>query len=247
MGNNAFGEESAFNMASRFEVLPIEEQVAENLPNEREEEVIKHLSVESRLRINHSPTVERIMGIYLEKEGKTRMLRQTIGDSGSPYLIEKLAPALYVTDQATYRTWGEGGMGISDHGPSAAASLLISKLVVGAPEFSPEVKRWAQRYLTHSYSGAILTARQFVEVNQEALKSHQFDKVIVPPGPPFYPVPTEEAAERATQSDKKPPRDRAVTAEVIAPKRSETARSHWWLVGLLLAIVLSFFIVKKKA
>lgn len=192
----ALGQESAFNLGQHFRQLPIQERITANLPKGREEDVIKAFielgDNAILLRINHGPTVEKIIGKYLEKEGKWVSTRRAIEDSGSPYLVERLAPALYKGDQLVLRSWGEGE---TDLGQSAAAALLVGKLLMKSPEFPAEVKEWAHRNLAEDSAVSIAVARQFWELNQEALKAQKFEQVVAPKGAPsFAPLPRPAAS-----------------------------------------------------
>ena len=151
LGSSVKADESAANLASHFAGLPLREQTMSNLPAGRETEVldalIKRQAVYSAvlLRLNHGPTVERIVGGFKAREGKAPAGRRTIESSGSPYIIDELAPQLYKTNEVKYRSYGEHDD--SDFGESAQAAEMIGQLIIRAPEFPPGSKEWAKQHL----------------------------------------------------------------------------------------------------
>jgi hypothetical protein len=245
---SATAEESAANLASRFGVLPLEEQIHANLPKGRENEVINSFIemgfVEVLMRVNHLPTIDKIMQNYYETEGKTFCVR-AIADSCSPYLVEKLAPCLYKGDEMEIRGRGELG---PDYGESCTTALLIGKLLMKSPEFSDEVKKWANSWLRARGPYCISAARQFWELNQVALKAQEFDKVTVPVEDltPLPHVPTVAPPNPVTEPilPANPPTQPEVEN---SPPQAATATKYWWIVGILLALIGSFFMLKKKA
>lgn len=247
--NASMGQEDADSLARKFTVLPLEQRVMSNLPQGREPEVIAQLIqrgyIVTLLRINHGPTVEKIIGEYLEKEGKSMPARRDIGDSGSPYLVEKLAPALYKGDQLVLRSWGEGEV---DLGQSAAAALLVGELLMKSPEFPAEVKEWAHRNLAENSAVSIAVARQFWELNQEALKAQRFDQVAPPKGVPKSarsPSPADSSV-HATGAVR--PTKRPLPPTVVSmPPQAVGWTGLWWVIGLLIALIFCFVIIRKKA
>jgi hypothetical protein len=245
--NAAIGEKLAGNLAQEFKMLPIEQRVMANLPKGREEDVINALiergSISTLLRINHVPTVERVINSYLEMEGKSWPLRGQIGDSGSPYLVEKLAPALYKGDEMILRGLGEGG---SDFGQSAAAALLVGQLLMKSPEFPAEVKEWAHRNLQTNSAACIAIARQFWELNEEALKAQKFDQVIAPEGPPsFPPLPRPEASQDPVTAPVPPTKQPLPPAVDPTPSQAVVSSRYWWIVGFVIAGIFCLVMIKK--
>jgi hypothetical protein len=246
--NALMGEEQAGNLATKFMLLPIEQRVMANLPKGREEDVINALiqggNFAPLLRINHGPTVEKIIGKYLEKEGKWVSARRAIEDSGSPYLVEKLAPALYKGDKMIPRLWGEGE---TDLGQSAAAALLVGKLLMKSPEFPAEVKEWANRNLKGNSDVCIAVARQFWELNQEALKAQKFEQVVAPKGAPsFAPLPRSAASPDPVTPQVRPTKRSLPPSVVSTPAQDVGSASYWWVIGLLIALIVCIVIIRKK-
>lgn len=243
----ATGEESAANLASRFAVLPLEEQIHSNLPKGRENEVIKSFIeanfVEVLMRINHVPTIEETMKIYYETEGKSIVVR-SIANSGSPFLVERLAPCLYKEDQSYVRGRGELG---PDFGESCSTALLIGKLLMESPEFSDDVKKWAKRNLSAHGTLTIAIGRQFWELNQETLKAQQFDKVIAPQGSPSLPPLSPQASSSIPVTapvlpSNQPPQ---LAVESSAPQTTSPTK-YWWSVGIFFALIGVVIFIKKK-
>lgn len=245
--NAAIGEKLAGNLAQEFKMLPIEQRVMANLPKGREEDVINALiergSIVTLLRINHGPTVERVIENYLEIEGKSRGFRRQIGDSGSPYLVEKLSPVLYLEDDLIYRRWGEGDR---DFGQSAAAALLVGQLLMKAPEFPAEVKEWAHRNLRMHSAACVAIARQFWELNEEALKAQRFDQVIAPEGPPsFPPLPRPEASPVPVTAPVPPTKQPLPPAVDPTPSQAFVSSRYWWIIGFVIAGIFCLVMIKK--
>ena len=244
----ALGQESAFNLAQHFRQLSIQERITSNLPKGREEEVIEAFiewgDNDILLRINHGPTVEKIVGRYLETEGKLVSARRAIENSGSPNLVERLAPALYKGDEMIPRLWGEGE---TDYGQSAAAALLVGKLLMNSPEFPAEVKVWANRNLKGNSAVCIAAARQFWELNQEALKAQKFDQVIAPEGAPsFAPLPRPADSQDPVTAPVRPAKRSLPPAVVSTPPQAVGSASYWWVIGLLIASFICIVIIRKK-
>ena len=241
-------EESAERLAMHFSSLPLEERIKENIPKGREAELTAQLIqrgyIVTLLRINHGPTVEKIVGKYLETEGKLVSARRAIEDSGSPNLVERLAPALYKGDEMIPRLWGEGE---TDYGQSAAAALLVGRLLMNSPEFPAEVKVWANRNLKGNSAVCIAAARQFWELNQEALKAQKFDQVIAPEGAPsFAPLPRPADSQDPVTAPVRPAKRSLPPAVVSTPPQAVGSASYWWVIGLLFALIVCIVIIRKK-
>lgn len=270
-------EESAFNLASHFRSRPLAEITMANLPKGRENEVIDQL-VKSRadatlLRLNHLPTIQKIMGAYEREDGRSAFIQRIIGSSGSPYIIDELAPFLYVEDGIGLRSYGEHAD--MDWGLSAASAGLLGKIILRAPEFPSIVKEWAERELIIIEYQApnpnlIQAARAWWELNQAALLANQFDKVQVPASYPAGIPPEQPAQQLAT-----PPAPIAPTPEPPAPvappppaptpepvkssimaaaiptpaaEPAPATKSNpvWWIVGLIILAAGVVFVVRKK-
>jgi len=263
LGSPLDATESAENLASHFAGRPLSGQTMSNLPAGREAEVldalIKRQAVYSAvlLRLNHGPTVERIVGGFKAREGKAPGWRRTIERSGSPYIIDELAPQLYKTDVFKYRTYGEHGD--SDFGESAQAAEIIGQLIIRAPEFPPESKEWAKQHLGMPGQDIIQAARAWWELNREALLANRFDQVkvpasyqrskVVPPrlpsidGPPPPPTPAASAL-AAPASDPAPPPPPAASEPPPPPAAPPAKPSHavWWILGALAALGTAIFL-----
>jgi hypothetical protein len=259
-------EESAWNLASHFAHLPLSEQTMANLPKGREEEVLNTLIKEKQsevlLRLNHGPTIDRIVGEFKQLDGKAEGWRRTMERSGSPYIIDELAPQLYETDVMKARDHG-GDWG-SDYGESAQAAEIIGQLIIRAPEFPPEVKEWAKQHLGMPGKDIIQAGRAWWELNRDALLANQFDQVKVPasypksntvPIPPprdpspanLAPPPAPAASSPvAPASDPTPTAPTAPPAAPVTPPAATLANSFWWLLAALAALAVAFFAARKK-
>jgi len=255
-------QESAENLASHFASIPLEGRTIDNLPVGREEEVLAALVARQSvymgtlLRLNHAPTVERITGRFAELEGKDAYLRGRIQSSGSPYIIDELAPALYKDDRIKRRLYGEGE---GDWGPSAQAAEIIGQLIINAPEFPPEAKEWAKKHLGGPGRDIIQAGRAWWELNQAALLANQFDKVQVPTTYPAGVMPEEPAQQLAA-----PPAPVAPPAPEPAPEPVQSPMAAaiptptveilpvteinpvWWIVGLIILVAGVVFVARKK-
>ena len=258
-------EESAWNLASRFTHLPLSEQTMANLPKGREEEVLNTLIKEKQsevlLRLNHGPTIDRIVGEFKQLDGKAEGWRRTMERSGSPYIIDELAPQLYETDVMKARDHG-GDWG-SDYGESAQAAEIIGQLIIRAPEFPPEVKEWAKQHLGIPGKDLIQAGRAWWELNRDALLANQFDQVKVPasypksntvPIPPRGPSPSDLApplapaasSPVAPASDPAPIAPPAPPAAPVTASAATPANSSWWFLAALAALAVVFLVARKK-
>ncbi len=229
--------ESTANLATYFGAKPLSEQKMENLPVGREQEVIDALikwrDYEVLLRLNHGPTVERIVGGFNAHEGKAPAWRSTIERSGSPYIIDELAPQLYKTDEVKYRSYGEHDD--SDFGESAEAAEIIGQLIIRAPEFPPESKEWAKQHLGMPGQDIIQAARAWWELNREALLANRFDQVrvpasyprsnVVPPRLPSLDGVPPPPAPAASVSDPAPTPPTAPATAPVAPPPAKQANN----------------------
>ena len=244
---NSNGAESAENLAHQFAGLPLAEKKIENLPKGREQEVIdalvKQLNRPLLLRLNHAPTVEAVISKHLNSNGKDAGTKGDIRFSASPYLIEKLAPVLYFSDELTRRDYGEGD---GDWGESAAAAELIGQIVVKAPEFTPEVKAWAKKNIDHPGDHVIHLARRFWETNQAEIKAQRFGDVIVPTAMPL------PAVTEPTGFETKPLKPAAASKATTPKKDSETPTTSeelFWklpMVVLSLLLLLGYFLYRRN-
>lgn len=192
-------QEPESNIALRFDSLPIRDKVISNLPKGREQEVsdglVKWECFETLLRLNHGPTINRIVIAFNNAPGISRSSRGIIECSASPYIIDDIAPALSRNDSVKFRTYGEHAE--FDFGESAQAAEIIGQLIIRAPEFSPEVKEWAKMHLGGPGPSIIQAGRAWWELNQAALLANQFDKVQVPASYPAGSMPDEPAQQLA--------------------------------------------------
>lgn len=247
--------ESAENLATQFSVRPLREQKMENLPVGREQEVIETLArlgdIDVLLRLNHKPTVERVMTKFLDAEGKMPALRGSIEASGSPYIIAELAPALYKNDRIQPRLYGEG---TNDYGESAQAAEIIGQLIIRAPEFPPEVKEWAKKHLGGPGRDIIQAGRAWWELNQAVLLANQFDKVQVPASYPAGVMPEEPtqqlaAPPAAIEPTPEPPAPVAPPSESTPAKDPTSATKTnpaWWIIGLIALAASTVFVTRKN-
>lgn len=261
MAVTAYAIESAENLASHFAGLPLREQTMANLPKGREQEVLAALVarqsvyLETLLRLNYAPTVERVMTKFAAVEGKDRYLRRSIERSGSPYIIDELAPALYKNDLVSVREYGgDDGM---DFGESAEAAEMIGQLIIRAPEFPPEAKEWAKKHLGGPGPNIIQAGRAWWELNQVALLANQFDKVKVPASYPAGVMPEKPAPKPAPPAATiaPPPEPDAPTTAVpsalvapatVAPPPAKSLNPLWWIIGAITALVLVVLAALRK-
>lgn len=264
--------ESAENLASHFTSRPLQEQTMKNLPKGREQEVFNAILARQSvylgtlLRLNHAPTVERVMSEFAAIKGESLYLRQRIERSGSPYIIDELAPALYKEDLIYMRPYG--GEGGRDWGQSAQAAEIIGQLIIRAPEFPPEVKEWAKMHLGGPGPSIIQAGRAWWELNQAALLANQFDKVQVPASYPAGVMPEEPAQQLAappaaiepapeppapTPPPPEPtpePVKSSVAASMptpaVAPEPAAKTGPVWWIVGLIILAAGVVFVARKK-
>jgi hypothetical protein len=252
--------ESAENLASHFASLPLSEKKIENLPKGREQEVLNALIANQSvylgtlLRLNHAPTVERVMTKFASVEGKAPHLRGRIEASGSPYIIDELVPALYKNDRIEPRLYGEG---TNDYGESVQAAEIIGQLIIKAPEFPPEAKAWAKAHLSAPSHTIIQDARAWWELNRAALLANQFEQVRVPTATPAV-IPAEEPPPKpaAPPASIKPPPEPApavVSMAVptpppapVAPPLAKSSNPLWWIVGTVAALAAVVFVARRK-
>ena len=239
-------EESAANLAHQFAGLPLAEKKIENLPKGREQEVIdalvKQLNRPLLLRLNHAPTVNATIKSYFETKGTAFGTKGDIRFSASPYLIEKLAPVLYFSDELILRSYGEGD---TDWGESAAAAELIGQILVKSPEFTPEVKAWAKENIDHPGPHVIQLARHFWETNEAELKAQRFGEAIVPTAMPLPPVVEPRGLE--TTPVKPVPASKATTPKKDSATPNSSEELFWKLpvVVVSLLLLLGYFLYRK--
>lgn len=260
-------EESAETLTSRFSGLPLSEQTMASLPMGREQEVLNALIkdravyTEVLLRLNHGPTIDWIVGGFKARDGKASAGRRTIESSGSPYIIDELAPQLYKTDQIKARQYDESGF---DYGESAQAAEMIGQLIIRAPEFPAASKEWAKQNLGGPGPNIIQAARAWWELNQAALLANQFDQVRVPEklrqSPPPETVvtpaiepafssgviePAETPSVEPAPASTPPPITPAPDPEPPAPAKS--SRPPFWLwCAAVIALVAALFTLRRK-
>jgi hypothetical protein len=248
-------QESAAVLASRFRGLPLDQQTIEKLPKGREQEVLNALIdrqkvyAEVLLRLNHGPTVEKILVEFQAVQGKSVFLRRVIEQSGSPYIIDELAPALYKNDTVLVRYYGEHADW--DYGEPAQTAEIIGQLIISAPEFSSNVKQWAKKNLGTPGPNIIQAARAWWELNRKSLLANQFGEVQIPAS--YVPVASPEqslqqpaVAEPLTKEPIAPPPtnlsqelDKTAVAGSVsttAPLREPVKKGKllWWILGLAL-------------
>jgi hypothetical protein len=264
LGTAAIGSatESAENLAAQFAGRPMQEQTLSNLPQGREQEVlaalIKDQAIYSEvlLRLNHSPTVERVLGEFIRSEGRAPHLRKIIERSGSPYIVDEIAIQLYKEDRLSPRNYEEH----SDFGESAQAAEIIGQLVIKAPAFSEEVKAWAKSHLGTPGLSIIQAARAWWELNRESLLANQFSEVRIPAsyGFPEQSLQQSADAEPLTAKPIAPPPtnlsqelDKTAVAGSVsttAPLREPVKKGKllWWILGLALLAATAALVLRKK-
>lgn len=180
---------------------------------------------------------------YLDSDGKDMAPVSAFRRCGSPYLIEKLAPLLYKTDDIIPRMFGEGD---SDYGESAAAAEVIGHLIMKAPEFSPEVRAWAKENLDHVGEYIIQWGRLFWETNQAELKAHKFGDVIVPgPLPDSAPSGLREIDGGRPRAPKPETAEkRKIVLEEAPPAKAPSWGIFWGILGAL--FILGFLLWKGR-
>jgi len=167
------GSTSYRNLAHQIVGIPLEELTEEDLDTEHAEGILVALrdmkSYRTLFRLNDQETIDLAVEKMRETEGKYWRLRESLRTSKSPYVIDDIAPLLYLEDTAEVRFFHDS---FRDMGFSKTIAEIMLTIASEAPEFSEAVRAEA------SLPGAsIERMREWWEANEEALSEERFDDV----------------------------------------------------------------------
>lgn len=171
------------DIANEIAVIPRNEISADDLPQGLEEDVLEVLrqrnDSSTLIHLNDQKMIDKWVESYKAIEGKSFMKNLLLQHRMyAPYMIDELAPLLYIDDSLAIRTFNDES-GTIDQGLSHSAALGIASIATKSPQFTEAVHRSAKEILdTHRGSDALIyTLRNWWESNEPAFRSEDYSEV----------------------------------------------------------------------
>lgn len=254
------------DIANEIAVIPRNEISADDLPQGLEEDVLKVLrqrnDSSTLIHLNDQKMIDKWVESYKAIEGKSFMKNLLLQHRMyAPYMIDELAPLLYIDDSLAIRTFNDES-GTIDQGLSHSVALGIASIATKSPQFTEAVHRSAKEILdTHRGSDALIyTLRNWWESNEPAFRSEDYSEVepiqirmladVLPNE--VAPAPSVEEVAKAVEEVTAPEPVTEEPAEVVVARPSEEPAeqsSNWWLwlIGAVIVVGGLGLVIRRKS
>ena len=164
---------SVENLANKLLGIPTEKLTRDSLPKRKEQEVLavlrKRHEYSELFRLNDQPAINEFIEQYRQERGFGPSFKQGLVRSKAPFILDELAPSLYVGPDFERRRTKDGEY--SDQGCTMTTAAAMSAIIAEAPEFSEAVRK--------SVGAGVhpQTMRAWWEENQQALREERYADV----------------------------------------------------------------------
>lgn len=124
------------------------------------------------LRLGHRPSIENLTQVFADTEGKSRIARQKLKTSASPYVVHHLESFLFKDEKPERRLWTSGATADHDLGISHTTAKIILQILSDAPEIPARVRNWASSGSVKSPEDLLDHVRNWWHSNEKALSSN---------------------------------------------------------------------------